>query len=268
MVHYRKDKIKYLPLAVIFLIISSGFILVGISSRISEFIRPENYFYDYEFTMEPNGTFDRLLFYYDFTEEWGNVSFGIPDDTKRVVMYLDNLKGDSVTSKILTCESIYEDCKDTNSKFDLEVRNNTSRKDKTNYLLVMENLPDIEDRVISIDFGLDIKPVGTFQIYSGKDSQIYGWVYGVRLNLGDRFLCTSGCFQNVRGTDRYFTFSGQDMRITFTDEDVDSRIFRLEGVIDEDERENKQFLFGLGIALLAGGVVEVIISVTRRRENK
>ncbi len=250
---------------IIVLLLSGFFIIYGFfqiqqSSGISEYIDPESTFYDFELNMEPKEhNFNEFLLSYDFTKKSGTITFLIFFNDPIEYIAIDfpkPINNESVSVKALMCD-LPTGFPDRTCRINTDLDYQMHGYDRT---LVIKRPPVLSSNYISIDFETDLRPVGTFQVWSNYNN-LYESRYTFDLSLGDQFVCPSECYENVRGTQKDATFSQKNLRMEFTDEEVDSYIFRTKGILDNTMIEDKQFKLGVGMSLFTAGIVALALTV-------
>ncbi|MDD5416776.1 MAG: hypothetical protein PHU12_02255 [Candidatus Aenigmarchaeota archaeon] len=225
-----------------------GFVTLLFSTTFSENIESGNY--SFEFNIGENSEYVYLNCFslnYDFDSNLGSILFNT-DGGKFDYMLVDlNFVINSITVDNETNHVIWKNV--SNKYYSQIILNNISNKDG-----------------VIIHFTSNLKPNAYFQIYSNTDKiTIHGsCTPNVIFKLGNHYNCEEECLYPIKGiTERLFS-SSKIIQINFNPEDIDNHQFKIRAS-DNYTRMYRDFLFGLGVSIIASAIV---IYFESRLKNK
>lgn len=262
----NKDKRDLLIIGIILtLLIVGGLGGICKSSDLNEYIEGKRYNLEFHLiTSDFNSSSGEVIhingfaFYYDFTQNKGNISFDL-DDKTRSINYMDISFPSVIDTNTLQVYTMKNGNK-MNVDLNLDPQECFGYSIGHNYTRL--TLSDFErtffDETFVIEFESDLKPKGRFGFYNPDKNFLHSSVVNVNFVLGDDYECRGACvcdFHYIEETPNSFD---RNLQLAFRKEKAnDYSSFKL-NAISRKILFKKSLLLGLGIAFLAAGISFVL----------
>jgi len=236
---------KYILIAIF------GVILIYSSVGLSTAIPHNDYILELE--MQSNDgeppRFNEFLWKHDFTDKKGNITFR-PSGNKVEKIIIDFptfIDSSSVFVNFHDCEG---ECAFNLADHNLELKEQPVNK-PYHHVLVIEPLP-LRFTSLSVEYKANLIPNGRFQIYNNNNN-LTSKDESVEFKLGRDYIL-DGCSRVERGVLGCEPFDRDTVKVTFKENE--QHIF---GILSQDQNKSifKHILDGLGIALIAAGLIEL-----------
>ena len=250
----------------LFLIV--GFILIIYSSNINENL--EGNFYNFEFDIYPKIdeknkiNLHEFKLFYDFSKRKGNISFRLDDYTLNyLVIDFPRFINNKSVEVFLSEGKLIRDL-----NYTLDFHNNPVNNPLYTTLVVENINRKFESDVLTINFDMKMFPKGRFYFLHNKYIKLQSNIEGnVNFILGDDYECIFNCIYDFKSIEERWNSFDNNLKLEFLkqDEGIQDHSFKL-NAISREKRFWKDFLLGIGISLLIGGITLFIQSFRKRKD--
>jgi len=261
----NKDKRDLLIIGIILtMLIVGGLYCIWESRNLNEYMEGKRY--DLEFyliTSDFNSSSGEVIhingfvFYYDFTQNRGNISFDLHKNWS--IDYIQiNFPSvvDNDSLKIFTTKN--------GDKLNINLTKDYCKGcgyfmgHNYTYLTLSDFERTFYDETFVIEFGSDLKPKGRFGFYNPDKNFLHSSVVNVNFVLGDDYECRGTCVYDLHYIEETPNSFDRNLQLAFMNEEAnDPSSFKL-NAISRKILFRKSLLLGLGIAFLAAGISFVL----------
>lgn len=201
-------------------------------------------------------------FYYDFTENKGNISF----DLGQRIWSLGSIRirfPSVIQNKTL---AVYSTKNGNNTEIDnsyFKIYEGYSETSGTRYTTLKIYNPDRTfngDKLI-VEFNSDLKPSGLFSFWDSINNDLNpnNNQGNVNFVLGDDYECIGNCIYNLKYMEEMPTSSNKNIKLNFNDGENDqTRLFKLNAV-NRNTRFLKPLIMGFGISLIFASLSSIFV---------
>ncbi len=261
---------------ILYLILILGFCLILLSSNMNENLDGQLYTtninikaFDEDGNQKPNLTIEAFIFYYDFTEQEGNISF----KAKNLSYTIDIGFPRSIKNESLEIICVRNKTENQCTKGKTKVKNNTY----TNYNYSILSINDIileKDDLIIIKFKSEMTPKGKFNFIIDTNTKLREDSDGnIHLKLGDEHQCISPCIYYLKNEnvvdnvkEEHDSFD-KDIKLKWQLNETEKNNIFYMNTFSRDIKFQKELICSIGIALLVSMFV-MLIQPPKDKEKK
>nr|MBI4157104.1 hypothetical protein [Candidatus Woesearchaeota archaeon] len=261
---------KLLEIIIILVLVLAGLLSIYHSSKISEFIPPEIYWFSFDSQSEGKINLSVFNLTYDFTKGEGTISFFPSNNTliELRVKFPSFISNKTTDINFFRCKNYADSCRvSTDIKFNKEFEKippDSTYSTKIKLYNFSRGFYPYEKVIIK--FKSDIKPSGTFIILQ-SNTDIKDANYGLNFILGDDFEYTG--MELIQGVKLYDIggFNERDIKLEF---EGDFHSFRIK-TTDRNNIFLGTIFLGVGASLIGSAIVllsQFILGLFYKRETE
>lgn len=263
----KKVTIWWASLAILILIFTIGGFFIQQSSNLNEYLEGNVYFLRFQLMTQDFDDNQALIlrnfvFFYDFTENKGNISFHL-DRRNWSISYIDVDFPSLIRDEQIYVYSIKNGIKtDIEAKINIYEDYSNMMGNDYSYITISDFNRTFYDEKMVIEFESKLQPSGSFFFdYNNKYNYLMDdyKLGNVNFVLGDDYECINNCVQDFEYIEEIKYSSDRNLRLKFIDEkDPKNKGFKLNAV-NKKLKQLKSISLGLGISLMVASFNTIFI---------